>query len=437
MIKKYSQLLPLKNQDGAVAIIVALLMGVFVGFAALAVDISELVVVRNELKNASDAGSLAGARFLYNPNGTSVNSGANQIAHDASVANKSISEGGAVAVEVDWSDDTNGPDVQRGHWCFSCDEGQGEFTPNDSLEPVDLWDVSTEELDQNTSFINAVRVRTTRGPNSPASSFFARIFGIESFFVEQESVAYIGYAGTLQAGEVDQPIAICADAITLNGEYSCNVGRFMGPNPANDETAGWTNLDTDECSGGTNAEEVRSLVCSGGNPAALEFGKDMGTSGGVIQSAFNDLISCWKKNSAGGTEPWGLRLAVIDCPGNNVGVCSNLRGAVELNILWITGSGTDPHYNDIPRQMSDWSVLPDGLDDSCGSGCNLNTDEGRQACWDNFVCHFNLKNIADGSPAPYQKKTIYFLPDCTVHALAGRTGGENFGILAQIPVLVQ
>jgi hypothetical protein len=37
----------------------------------------------------------------------------------------------------------------------------------------------------------------------------------------------------------------------------------------------------------------------------------------------------------------------------------------------------------------------------------------------------------------YQEKTIYFLPDCNPHVPAGVTGGDNFGIRAQIPVLVE
>ena len=31
---------------------------------------------------------------------------------------------------------------------------------------------------------------------------------------------------------------------------------------------------------------------------------------------------------------------------------------------------------------------------------------------------------------------MYYLPDCTPHEPTGTTGGENFGILAKIPVLV-
>jgi hypothetical protein len=59
-----------------------------------------------------------------------------------------------------------------------------------------------------------------------------------------------------------------------------------------------------------------------------------------------------------------------------------------------------------------------------------------QVRWASFVNHFNLKNV-DEVPAPYAKKSIYFLPNCKPHMPTGTTGGENFGVLAKIPVLVE
>ena len=75
------------NQRGVTAILVALLLVVLVGFTALAIDIGHLVLARNELQNAADAGALAGARFLYNEDGTAVKPEANQIARNAAIAN--------------------------------------------------------------------------------------------------------------------------------------------------------------------------------------------------------------------------------------------------------------------------------------------------------------------------------------------------------------
>jgi hypothetical protein len=50
-----------------------------------------------------------------------------------------------------------------------------------------------------------------------------------------------------------------------------------------------------------------------------------------------------------------------------------------------------------------------------------------------------LKNVGPADNAPYAtfaKKSIYFLPSCKAHEPRGNTGGENFGVLAEIPVLV-
>ena len=411
-MKKSIVLSNLKDQTGAVAIMVALLLIVFIGFAALAIDLGHLYVVRNELQNGADAGALAGARFLYNDNGTAVNTGANQIAIDAATANKSEK----TSVEV------NSDEVQRGHWCFGLtgDLSRG-FYPNPSTAPVDLWNVSTAELDANTNFINAIKV-VTRRQTLPAASFFARIFGHEGFELAADAVAYIGFAGDLMPGDVDQPIAICRDTILNGDEYSCNIGRMInsGQNIDSNETGGWTSFNQDDpCTGGTNAQEVKTLVCGDGNPEGINFGEDIATNGGEIQSAFNQLIQCWEYET-NKTQPWNLTLPVVNCPGNNMGTCEELRGAVNLNIVWITGAGEDPSYSNAPTQMGDWS----------------NSDLDGVVRWSDFVSFFELQNV-DGSPAPYAKKSIYFLPDCTPHETAGVSGGENFGILAKIPVLVE
>ena len=410
----------LKNQRGAVAIIVGILIFMLIGFGALSVDIGHLHVAQNELQNAADAGALAGARVLYNDDGTAVNVGANQEAYDTATANKS--EG--TAVEVNWVSGNAG-DVQRGHWSFGLAGLARGFYPNTSTAPVSLWNVSTADMDANQNFINAVRVvtrRTTQG--TPVASFFAGIFGHENFELSAEAVAYIGFAGTLMPGDVDQPIAICRDSLLNDSdEYTCNIGRMInsGQDATSNETGGWTSFDQDNpCTGGTNAQEVKSLVCASGNPELITLGEPMATSGGDIQSAFNDLIQCWESET-GKTQPWTLTLPVIDCgDANNVGTCAEIVGAVELNIVWITGAGEDPGYNNAPTQMSDWS----------------NSDPDGATRWNDFVTSFNLVN-ADGTPAPYAKKSIYFLPDCTPHEPKGISGGENFGILAKIPVLVQ
>ena len=411
---------PLKGQRGATVIMVALLILVFIGFAAVAIDIGHLFLVRNELQNAADAGCLAGARFLYSNDGTAVNENSNQIAYQAALANKSDKS----AVDVHWTAGNTG-DVERGHWSSAT----GTFTPTELTQPVNLWDVPPEELDANSAFINALRVMARR-QDTPSASFFARIFGYENFSLSRDGIAYVGFAGTLAPGEADQPIAVCKQSLlTTDGQYTCSTGRMITnhgtPEPGM-ESGGWTDFNQDSaCLTGTNAETVRSLICGGGNPEPIILGQSIATHGGYIEFAHGLLRTCWQILT-GETQPWTLTLPVVECPGNNLDSCATMVGAVTIKIVWISPWEEDPSYSFAPWQMENprtgttWS----------------SSDPNGQVRWNSFVQDFNLKKV-DGTSVDYQRRGVYFLPDCNFHQPRGRTGGENFGIMAKIPVLVK
>jgi Flp pilus assembly protein TadG len=425
-----------QKQQGTILILTALGAFMLASFAALALDSSLLFVARNELQNAADAGALAGTRELYTDDGAAVNPNANQVAFDTATSNTSQT----TPVEVNWPAGTNNGDIQRGHWSFAT----RQFTPNDSLAPVNLFNATTAELDADPDFINAVRV-TTRRQATPVQALFARFFGITDSTVTATAVAYIGFAGTLQPTEADQPIAICEDRLRNEaGEYSCNVGTFI---PSADtqtmsETGGWTSFSQeDACSGGTNTNELRPLVCSTGNGDSLQLGGDMATLGGQSQATFKDLYDCWEA-ATNKTAPWNLTLPVIECPDQNVGPCNELRGAVNLNVIYVLDQANDID-SQAPTQMACPQYLIDG--GGCAGGSWSNASPDGITRWDNFVDYFNIDK-PDGTPAYYndhapdsgwRQKTIYFLPDCSVHAPTGRTGGENYGVLAKTPVLVQ
>lgn len=412
------------KENGAVLVFVALLLIVFVGIAALALDIGHLYVVRNELQNAADAGALAGADSLYI--GTAVNSGANQIAADTATQNQSE----RAAVELVFNAAANSGDVQRGHW----NPLTRNFSANDSLAPYDPEGLTEEQIYADTNWINAVKVRVRR-QDTPAASFFARIFGYADFAVSAEAIAYMGYAASFGPGELDQPIAICEDTVKKDGVVSCNIGRMInsGSNETNNETGGWTDFNQDNpCSGGTNASIMDDLICSGGNPDNVTFGLDMATNGGQIASAYTSFRDCWNSESidpdTGLRSSWNVTLPMVTCPSNNMGTCEKLVGAINVNIVWITDVGTDPGYNNVPTQVDDWP--DDAIPDSDGDG-----DVDGEDRWADFVDHFNLKNV-DGSDAPYQKKAIYFKPECELAEPKGTTGGGFSNVPANAPVLV-
>ncbi|MBW2427862.1 MAG: hypothetical protein JRF56_02810 [Deltaproteobacteria bacterium] len=420
-----------KNQNGVSALLLIFIIFLILCLGALVVDLTFIYVASEQLQNAADAGALAGARELYLEEGTVINEGANLIAYNTATENHATNmRTEAHAVEVNWSAGNTG-DVQRGHWSFGLTDNMARgFYPNDSLEPVELWNVDEADLDADPNFINAVRAEV-RIPSPPMLTFFANIFNIQSVpQFSRDAVAYIGFAGSLRPEDVDQPIAICEDSIVNPaGEYTCSIGRFInsGQNE-NSETGGWTSFDQqDNPCAGTNAQEVRNLVCGDGNPQMILLGKNMAANGGEIQSAFSALYDCWVNQTAK-TSTWSMTLPVINCPSNNVGTCEEVVGAVVVNVIWITGAGEDPLYKEAPMAMSSVPGYP------AWDGSSITDGAAR---WLSFTQHYNLKHTDAESPAPYVKKSIYFLPDCDPHVPMGITGGKNFGILAKIPVLVE
>ena len=121
-------------------------------------------------------------------------------------------------------------------------------------------------------------------------------------------------------------------------------------------------------------------------------------------------------------------------------LCDHCEKEVGINQVWVKESSADPHWTDIPLQVAGWEC---SSWDTAGRPNNINfTDsDGRQDCWKEFAGEFNLRT-ADGTSVgnlthSQVQKTIFFLPSIEYHEPRGTTGGENFGIMARIPVLVQ
>ncbi|WP_136805714.1 pilus assembly protein TadG-related protein [Desulfosediminicola flagellatus] len=403
----------LRNNRGAVAIYVALLLPLLVMIAAIAIDVNHVYGVRNELQNAADAGALAGASDLFDSAGELTVTNAEAAARNLTTAN------GTGNVQV------GTPTVETGHWSFA----DKVFTPSSNTTQVDWLGRTAQELDTDIDFINAVRVEARR---DDTPSFFAKVFGINQLAVANDAVAWIGFAGSLFVDDVDWPIAICQEAITDGNTFRCNMGRMLnsGGNTNTSMTAMWSNYTQGPCQTANNSD-MKGLTggCNAGNDQTLIFGEGMGTQNGVQDNILGNLVDCWIKNADTDEDgvpdvTWSMVLPVIDCFEDNT--CSPLVGAVQVNIVWIIHKN-DPLMDEVPRKMGDWS-------------CD---DTDPYTCWKSFVDNFGLENVS-GPPQTqadyeemYQKKNIFFLTECTKLEPRGTSGGNNFGILADVPVLVE
>ena len=127
-----------KDTQGSMVVIMAFLLFIAVALLAIIMDVGHLHAVKNELANAADAASLAGARALfpldnypglapaYDPPFCFIQGGAVDTAIETSSLNKTDGDLSIQVAETDvvlgwWSWDTNGPFTAKPGIC-SLDE---------------------------------------------------------------------------------------------------------------------------------------------------------------------------------------------------------------------------------------------------------------------------------------------------------------------------
>jgi Flp pilus assembly protein TadG len=402
----------LRDREGATLVFVALSMVALLSVAGLAIDVGYAFAVKAELQNAADAAALAGARLLYTSDGTAVNTGADAVATNWAMRNQA--EQLTVTVES----------VERGHWRFS----DRTFKPDDTdTDPPNLRRTAAE-LDDLMEFVNAVRVTTRRtadGSGNLRQPFFAGIFGAGAFVVRATAVAYIGYAGSLAPGEAQEPFAVARQALLQGDAYSTDVGRMLTPN-AGETSAAWTNF-TQPCSGAASDFSVFSRIGGAGNDQAMMLGQNVETTTAISSFTARAFRMLWRGQYALDTNgdgypdrPWRLTLPVVD----SIGSCGQLVGAVDVDVLWVTSSST-----------FSMSRYPTTMYDPRNGGSQWTCTTTGAPCWGQFVTRFNLQT-AGGGPATWQQRSVYFLANGEPHVRVGLTGGQNFGVLARVPVLV-
>lgn len=442
------------RQRGVSTVFWTVSMAGVLGLGTLAWDMNNLFVATAELQSAVDAGALEGAANLYwNPDDPASSGTVIRRVETAAAARAAVRDNLARGSAPD------SVTVEIGHWRFD-PAGGGRFTADitGTIIPPDLsgkvLDGSGGADDLNdpaSGEINAVRVTASR-QTTPVQALVGGFLGFSDYDAARSAVAYVGYAGSLDAGEVNMPIAICQAAITNpDNSYSCGAGRFI---PTTLETGGWSSFNqVNACQGGTNAKELTDIIdygtgednCIGGADADIVFGLDVATVGGQVNSAFQDLHACWLEKT-GGTEPWPMVLPVIKCDGQNPGPCNKVVGSVAVNILWVLQKENDI-ANDAPRQM-DYPTEGGGTWYATPAADLEMSDPSREygiARWNEFVEEFNILGLdvdGDGSPDPayhpegFKAKTIYFDSDCDPQIPRGTTAARNFGVRARVPVLV-
>jgi hypothetical protein len=299
--------------------------------SSLALDAGVLWTARTQLQASVDASALAAAANVIDPDGDpdggpSVTAGA-ALASAASVAgaNRAVANE-SVSLEA----------VEVGRWNTETRQFDGSV---DATDP---------------DVVNAVDVlaRLDGSDNSAVPAFMARVLGRDAFTVSAQATAWLGFAGSALPGSVDLPVAIdcCAiqgpgcdqdycETIDTAPPYECELSSVMteGSGVAQDHDGPGVRLSCLESHGdstqnscwtsfqppGSNQWEVpymRDLI-DAGNPAELEQDDAIELNTGVQATLFSNIIDRFEAEGSnqypGPDDPaadsWVVRLPVVTC----------------------------------------------------------------------------------------------------------------------------
>lgn len=304
-----------RKQRGAVAIVVAIFLPILITIAALAIDISNLMLVKNELQNAADAAAQAGAQCLYrrtecgNVTNTVPDWSTAQTRATLAVPNNAV-QGTALADSV----------VTSGYWNVT-------GTPN------------TLQLLPHTPGANdapAVQVTIAKESGKNAGSvtlYLAGLMGLRNTDLSATAISVVTSPGTEGPGGLF-PFAITkcmyygywdsttslpknATAATLNGvpqtigqpwKFRLGSDTQKLPDGTTCDGGQWTSFKLDT----NNVPSIRMLI-SEGNPTTLAIGDMTWIQPGVqatLYSSVNDCSAAGSKACEYATAPITLRANV-------------------------------------------------------------------------------------------------------------------------------
>lgn len=275
------------NQRGSIAIMTAVSLPVLIGFAALAVDISHLFVVRGELQNAADAAALNGANYLYRPG----------IFFKGDYDWASAENNALLMLQKNSADGANitSGDIKTGYW----DTSSNTFTSPPSTTP-------------SRNDVPAVKVTVSidAGNNGgPVKSFLAEVLGIMSSPVAATAVAVSASPNTINAGGL-LPLVVSTCIYNASWDFTKNPPQpkldkngnpivwSFGPGMSGNSSCGDQSLYTSFDKAITDSNKMKDLFTSG-NPNPMSIGGNtyvLDQADNVSKTVFPGINQCSAAN---------------------------------------------------------------------------------------------------------------------------------------------
>jgi hypothetical protein len=235
-----------RDQEGTVLLIAVGSIVLLLGFAALALDIGHLLVVRNELQNAADAAALSGASYLYPqtpPSSPAPPEWDMATTQATSAIGLNKSDGVMLA---------NGT-VQTGYWDIASPPSEPLYTLKDTGITPGATDCP------------AVQVTVTKN----TQNFFAPLIGIRTSSVGVKATAVMASPGTAHSGSL-LPVAITREVAEQKSSFTCPSPLFRigsSYHYPSVEAGQWTSFFLDR----NDVPTIRDLI-DNGNPDPVSIG---------------------------------------------------------------------------------------------------------------------------------------------------------------------
>jgi Flp pilus assembly protein TadG len=360
---------PFSEQQGAVAIMVAVSAFVLLSFAALVIDIGYGLVVKNELHNVADSAALAGTSCLgiiytggsrpvcgtyppmpYAEQQNYVLTSADRAAIVAAVQDVAAKNtAGGVSISI------NDDDIRIGDW----------DVPARSFTPTDTQPLAVE-----------VTARRDGSANGPISTFLGNIMGVSSINVRatsmrnglpEEPTAALTGISSVGEGELDIPVALSQSRFTGGEDGFCGDLIKFSPPTDPDACGGWTTF-TDP--GNVNDPAIRNILeglyDGSYQSPKVSVGDQVYVKNGVLSTpTFDDLLTLYNaKKDADGT--WKTFVPVYDSDScnPNPGDTLHIKGFATVLITTVTGP---------PAKEITGTILCDVVEPGSGGGPGLGT----------------------------------------------------------------
>jgi hypothetical protein len=302
------------NQRGATAVVIAIVITVLIGFVALATDIGYVSITKNELQNIADAAALAGAGELGN-----------------------IYKGLTYDEQQVLTLDANGIDAIKSSAKDVVGEGKnraggGNIIIDDGDIFINRWP-GTSVNSNGYNRPNAVRVtaRKDSSANGPISTFFAKIFGIQTLDVSADATAALT---GLTSGKPPFPVGISKHWFDVHSDDWCDRPLKLHPTGDIDSCAGWhTYKDwNDYQAWPSNAAKLKNILEGLRDDTFeipfTEIGDEFVFIGGDVASDFDEMQALFSqavKEEVDGEYGWKVSIPIYDSED-----CSNPSGNIRI-----------------------------------------------------------------------------------------------------------